>query len=373
VTLLASESIEVVRAPNGSATQVSSSTLSEGAAGAVTLKAPRIVLDGGAVTTQATPLAPYVFGSKEGGSGGAIELDARFDGGQVIVQRGGQVTASTLGSGDGGSIDIRAGASIRVEGSGSRITSRTGAGGPGGDVRLSAPRIEVANGGEVSAHSAAYRDALGNPDLGELGPLLDSLRDLLREPPPTAKGNAGSIALTATEIVHLDDGLVTTSSPRGEASGGDISIDPVFVILQHGGSIVAKADTGSGGAIRITSDHFFAFPGSEISAASGIRELSGTVEIKSPDVNLAGTLAELPSSFLDAASLMRERCAARRSGERVGSFAVRGPGGIPAEPDGWLPAPHLPAPEPASLAAPIPRPLLVASLGIPFPAHGACP
>ena len=45
----------------------------------------------------------------------------------------------------------------------------------------------------------------------------------------------------------------------------------------------------------------------------------------------------LPTSYLDAASLMRERCAARRSGERAGSFSVRGKGGIPAEPDGWLP------------------------------------
>src|SRR4029453_7624507 len=92
----------------------------------------------------------------------------------------------------------------------------------------------------------------------------------------------------------------------------------------------------------ITTDNFFAFPDSVVSARSGNPELSGTVEIHSPDVNLAGTLAELPTNFLDAASQMRERCAARKSGERVGSFAVRGPGGIPAEPDGWLPAPLLP-------------------------------
>jgi hypothetical protein len=35
---------------------------------------------------------------------------------------------------------------------------------------------------------------------------------------------------------------------------------------------------------------------------------------------------------------MKEPCAARRSGERAGSFAVRGAEGIPPEPDGWLPA-----------------------------------
>ena len=166
---------------------------------------------------------------------------------------------------------------------------------------------------------------------------------------------------------------VEGSRPRwAETGGGNITIDPVFVILQNGSSIVATADEGYGGQIRITTDRFFAFPGSEVSAASRNPELSGRVEIHSPDVNLAGTLTPLPSTFLDAASLMRARCAARRSGERAGSFAVRGPGGIPAEPDGWLPAPLLPDAEAATAAAPG-RPVLVASLSGPLLAHGACP
>src|SRR4030095_294380 len=107
-------------------------------------------------------------------------------------------------------------------------------------------------------------------------------------------------------------------------------------------------------------------------ADSGNHELSGTVEIHSPDVNLAGTLAELPMNFLDAASQMHERCAARKSGERVGSFSVRGAGGIPAEPDGWLPAPLLP--DAAAITAAVPaEPLRVASLAGPLLLHGRCP
>jgi hypothetical protein len=71
----------------------------------------------------------------------------------------------------------------------------------------------------------------------------------------------------------------------------------------------------TGGRIRITTDHFFQLPGSVVSATSANPELSGTVEIHtveihSPDVNLAGTLAELPSSFLDAASLDGETAVA---------------------------------------------------------------
>jgi large exoprotein involved in heme utilization and adhesion len=159
----------------------------------------------------------------------------------------------------------------------------------------------------------------------------------------------------------------------GGDRGGNITIDPVFVILQHGSRIVAIADEGYGGQIRITTDRFFAFPGSEVSAASRNPELSGRVEIHSPDVNLAGTLTPLPSTFLDAASLMRERCAARKSGERAGSFAARGPGGIPTEPDGWLPAPLVLEPATTPAAVTPDPPALVASLPGPLLASGACP
>ena len=56
--------------------------------------------------------------------------------------------------------------------------------------------------------------------------------------------------------------------------------------------------------------------------------------------------------ILDAASQMKEPCAARRSGERAGSFAVRGAEGIPPEPDGWLPAAVAREGEPADAGTP---------------------
>jgi large exoprotein involved in heme utilization and adhesion len=123
-----------------------------------------------------------------------------------------------------------------------------------------------------------------------------------------------------------------------DGGGGNITIDPEVVILQNGSLIEARAGDGTGGTIAITADNYFAFPGTVVSADADDPDLSGTVEVNTPDVNLAGALAELPSNPLDAASQMKEPCAARRSGERAGSFAVRAAEGIPPEPDGWLPA-----------------------------------
>jgi hypothetical protein len=321
------------------------------------------------VGTSALPLKPE-FGSNEGGEGGAVQLEAVSDGGQVIVRHGGQVAARTLGSGKGGNITISAGDLIRVD-TDSQVVARTGAEGDGGSIVLEARRIEIADGAEISAKSAAFRDEGGNVDLSELGETIDGIRDLLRDPPATAAGNAGSITLHASQLVHLDAGDITTSV--GGETGGNITIDPVFVILENHSNILATADTGHGGVIRITAENFFAFPGSVVSADSKDQRLSGTVEVHSPDVDLAGALTPLPSAFLDATSLMRERCAARRSGERAGSFSVRGPGGIPSEPDGWLRAPVLPAAEAALTAAPPVSPTLLASLAVSRLADGACP
>jgi hypothetical protein len=397
VTLEATESIEVGKSSLAElAGRVSSTVYNTGRGGDVILRAPQIVVDGGTITTVAIA---SIFGT--GGEGGNITLEG-LDGApakEILVRSGGDLDTSTLTAGKAGNIELRASGLIRVEDPGSGIKSRTVADGPGGKIRLDAPLIEIATGGQVSARSAPFQ-----PGVGDLGPLIDALASInaqsyLAPLPETATGDAGAIKLTADEVrldggtiatdaveshggnieiearrlVHLIDGDITTAV-SASGGGGNISIDPVFVILQKGSVIRADAGpvAGDGGHISITSDNLFAFPDSEISATSGTG-VAGSVEIHSPAVNLAGTLAQLPTNFLDAASRMRERCAARRSGERAGSFAVRGPGGIPAEPDGWLPAPLLPDVEAATAAALPASPTLVASLSGPLLAHGACP
>src|SRR5262247_88003 len=59
----------------------------------------------------------------------------------------------------------------------------------------------------------------------------------------------------------------------------------------------------------------------------------------------------------------------RRAGREL---RVRGAGGIPAEPGGWLPAPLLPDAGISTAAAPA-APMLVASLSGPLLLHQGCP
>jgi filamentous hemagglutinin family protein len=404
----------------GDGSLIRAETTGKGNAGHIGLDVDSLEIQtGGVITTNSRS------GGAFGGDAGDIDVTARdsiflTNLGGPRFQLGGPVSgifSVTVGGGAAGTITLAAPAITVTEGA--IVASSTIGGGAGGDVVLSGDRIRITNGGFVDTTTLPLFDPGGNPlapggkagnvtldaeqwiqvggadaygdpsyvasrsleqgsgltDLGDAGDVTLRAPSLLlfdRGSVTTIadQTNGGNITIQAQNLVHLDAGEITSSVSGG--AGGNIAIDPVFVILENGSRIEATAVTGHGGAIRITTDNFFAFPGSVVSAKSGDQALSGTVEIHSPDVNLAGSLTPLPSTFLDAASLMRERCAARRSGERAGSFAVRGPGGIPAEPDGWLPAPVLP--DPASIAAATPaQPALVASLSGPLLARGACP
>jgi large exoprotein involved in heme utilization and adhesion len=127
----------------------------------------------------------------------------------------------------------------------------------------------------------------------------------------------------------------------GQGNGGNINIDPIFVVLQ-GSQITANAFGGNGGNINIIADHIFISPDSSITASSQLG-ISGTVTITAPIVDLTGSLVTLPTPYLDASNLLAERCAARLAG-KASSFVLAGRGGMPVEPDGLLPSTGLTGP-----------------------------
>ena len=366
VTIEATESIAVEgRSASGHQSRVASATLGPSDAGSVSLRAPLIVVDDAAIATTSVA-SPF---GESGGRAGEIVLEAE----ELRVTGGGRVDSSSMTAGEAGSIRVVASELLLVEGAGSGIASRTGGQGLGGDVVLRAPQIEVSDGGEVSAESSAglqeTRDIFGS--------FYDEKPKLIADPDPVATGNAGSVTLEAnqvlvqsgsiathseaadggdvtifaTEMLHLIDGEITASVSSG--SGGNIAIDPVFVILEGESRIVAQATTGSGGNISITTDALLASQESVISASSQLG-VQGTVEIHSPETDVAGTLASLPETFLEAAALMKERCAARKGGESSGSFVWTGRQGVSWSPDGMIPASYReaeerPEPEPVGL------------------------
>jgi large exoprotein involved in heme utilization and adhesion len=129
---------------------------------------------------------------------------------------------------------------------------------------------------------------------------------------------------------------ISTSVLGGAGGGGNITIDPNVVALQHS-QVIAQAVQGAGGNITLTTPLFLADSSSLVSASSQFG-LNGTVTVQSPTSNLSESLGTLPSNPSQAHSLVTQRCAALAYGQ-TSSFVVAGREQLPADPGGWLTSP----------------------------------
>jgi len=135
-------------------------------------------------------------------------------------------------------------------------------------------------------------------------------------------------------MVHLIRSQITTSVGSGQGKGGNITIDPRFVILDHS-AVRADAFGGPGGNVRIAADIYLT-SASDVSASSALG-VPGTIDIEARTTNMSGTLTRLPEGLLQAVTLLRASCARRVSAGRASSLVVSRRRGISIDQDGVLP------------------------------------
>jgi hypothetical protein len=135
------------------------------------------------------------------------------------------------------------------------------------------------------------------------------------------KGERRQITLKAGDFLYLLDGEITTSVKGETGNGGNITIDPQFVVLNQS-SIIAQAIEGHGGNITISANQFLQSADSIVSASSALG-ISGTIEIVGPRVDLNGALVVLSSGLRSAAQVLRNSCAAQ-AGLRQSSLVEGG-------------------------------------------------
>ena len=128
---------------------ISASTVGSGGSGNVTVNASSILLDGTGAMLPTGIAATTSY--QTGGKGGDISIAA----GSLQVLGGAEISAATAGGGSGGNISVTGG-SVLVSGVNSIITAQTtGAeGGPGGNLRFNVISLSVVNGGQISASTA---------------------------------------------------------------------------------------------------------------------------------------------------------------------------------------------------------------------------
>ena len=261
------------------------------------------------------------------GTGGRIELSGE----SVSLASGALITAESsmsANAGKAGDVSIVARGSVDI--AGSSITSAADHAG-GGSIAIHGREVRLTDGALLSAKSS------GSGDAGSISIVatetLRSVNSVISTEAAAAEG--GNIDIAAQHMVHLRGSRITTSVQSGAGKGGNISIDPQFVILQ-GSSITANAFGGPGGNITIVADNYFADTASVVRASS-VLSTPGTVQIRSPESSVASDIAQLPRELMDASRLLRVGCAALRAGT-LSSFTVGGRGGVPVDPDGYLPS-----------------------------------
>jgi len=231
----------------------------------------------------------------------------------------------------------------------STITTSTSSSGNAGNITANVGTATLTNNAEIASTSTGTATGSGKAGSVTLNAGGQFVSQNSKVTVGTEKADGGNITLNATTLVELTDSQITATVKGGEGKGGNISIDPNFVILENS-SITANAFGGPGGNINIVAGTFLMDPASSVTASSAFNA-QGTVNIQSPVQNISTSLAPLPKNFASAAALLAERCAARAQDAKFSTFVVAGRDGVPLEPGGLLPSP-LVAADSSGLAPP---------------------
>jgi hypothetical protein len=337
--------------------EITSTTRGAGDAGTITLRAGDLLIDGHNAQTPALLQARVGRrGGESGATGHGGEIHVSADRARLV--RGGVITATTFGAGDGGSVDLSAGevllrGSPRSEFTG--LFARTEGGGAGGTVRLTASGpVRVYRGAQVA--TAALGAARGGDVVLDAGRLLDAEGG--RFSAASGAEDGGNIALTARAL-SLSRSDVRTAGGR---NGGNISISDgvpprppqrsplllgnrgVSAGPSGGGAVGGRtaaafrdskivADGGvNGGDVTIRPDALFR--SRTVITATGTLGVSGAVVVSPAETELAGSLVALPASLASEGARLFPACGAQFGGN-VSSFVLTGRGGSPPEPGGW--------------------------------------
>jgi filamentous hemagglutinin family protein len=333
ITINATEELSLEgRAPTGTdRSGVVSQTLGTGAAGQVTIATPRLTMaEGGRI------------GTDTGGDGRAGDVVVHA--GSVALASGAQISSRSgierrgrpgllVGTGPGGIVILDATEGVTITGPSSGLVASTAGQGLGGDITVTAPTVTMTGGFIQAETQGAGRAGTITLNVGSLAAMGQATISVLATEASVADG--GDIQVHAQGTLRLRDSQITTAVRSGEGQGGNILLDPEFVILERS-QIVANAFGGPGGNIKIVAQGFVTDAASQVSASSA-KNVNGIVNIQAVTTPI-GLVAPSPPTFASAAALLRSPCAARLHEGTVSTLVERGRAGVPATPDGVLPS-----------------------------------
>ncbi|MEN9521380.1 MAG: hypothetical protein RLZZ381_3968, partial [Cyanobacteriota bacterium] len=391
--------------------QINASTFGAGNAGNITINATDISFDGAGSDGTVSRAVNNV---EEGavGKGGELKITTA----NLDLTNGGEISASTFGEGDGGTIDIDATESATIDGS-SFIFSAVapGAVGNGGALNITTPNLNLTNGSGILASTFGDGDggsiSINSTDVVLTSGSLIDASNFNFTPGDfgintttvtlSGSGNAGSVRVQA-DTLSLDNGNIfainlTAESPTentalkaggninleiakslslnndsniaaaatSNTNGGNVDINANFIVAFPDGdnNIFANALQGRGGNISIASEGIFGIEErplndstNDINASSEVSGFDGTVNINTSDINPVQGATELPSNVVEPEQTTAQACQAGR-GTANNGLAIAGKGGVTPTPDAPLNSENIISSEQNPAAWAIPEPI----------------
>jgi filamentous hemagglutinin family protein len=267
------------------------------------------------------------------GSGGDMTIDTQ----RLVVQNQGTVSASTNGTGRGGTLKINAPKEISLSNN-SRLAVEATNSSTAGSLTVETARFTL-NDSQATVSSQA--GAAGNLAIAANQIFLNNSR-LTAE---TAQiGNEGAnINLQNVDLLLMRRGSQISARASNDANGGNIMIDTSqgFVIAVPGenNDIIASANQGRGGNIQITTQGIFGLQEGRATSDNLTNDIDassqfgsqGTVAILEPNIDPERGLIELPTNLSDRTDQINPNCRINLGGSQS-EFIVTGRGGLPTSP-----------------------------------------
>jgi filamentous hemagglutinin family protein len=321
VIVTASESVEL-------SGDIYSNTFGAGAGGNLTITTGRLTIRDGAVVSS---------GTFETGSGGTLSVtasdfvelvgisadglfpsslststhnagqagDLKVDTKRLIARDGGRVSASTFGTGRGGTLTVTASEAVELIGVGgvffSGLFTRTIMGdGAAGDLRIATGQLIVQNGGLVDAGT------FGNGKGGTLSVNASESVEVIGTSPdgrfasalsarvnPGAKGDAGNLTIQTRRLI-VRDGAQVSAGTSGAGQGGTLTVsasDFVELIGTSANGFPSRLTTqtfnvGTAGDLRITTGRLIVRDQAQVAVNSRGTGNAGNLEVTASSILL---------------------------------------------------------------------------------------
>ncbi|MDA7624871.1 hypothetical protein N8697_01745 [bacterium] len=248
-----------------------------------------------------------------------------IEGGETGERVASGLLTSTEGSGDAGTIELKADQLDMQQGL--IGSASTGVGAAGSVVLRLARGLSLGQGASVSV-SSSQADG-GDIEIESAG----EVRFVRSELTASAAKDGGSIRLLGAGSTYIRDSRMSAEAGQ---DGGNITISKPELLFINRGQLSANAVHGYGGYIQVSANTYLPSIDSLITASSEYGA-QGVVEIDTVETDIGSGLVVLPEQLEDRSVNLAERCALRLQGD-VSSFFLNGQGGIPVwSKDTYLP------------------------------------